>query len=244
MLARVQMLLHHAGRIGERHRPAGEGAETRACVPVQIFEWKCLGVFAGHDFSRDARNRPRNGDQSVPLCLKPERLAQPELCRRRLHLRRGGKPRLSRVSFPSTVLLPERFRAISPSATAFGCSLPQTGRASERPLDEFDASPRTPLCHALAARQYVVVELGCRGRLAMRIVAHRNQAPERLADWVWKPRMHVLGSHWCDGTLQIRAMAGCCASALRLTRASGRGSADSASQTEADECGSMKTMQL
>ena len=61
----------------------------------------------------------RNGDQSVPLCLKPERLAQPELCRLRLHLRRGSKPRLSRVSFPSTVHLPERFRAISPSAAAF-----------------------------------------------------------------------------------------------------------------------------
>ena len=40
MLARVKVLLHHAGRIGQRHRPAGKGAETRAGRLVQIFEWE------------------------------------------------------------------------------------------------------------------------------------------------------------------------------------------------------------
>jgi len=38
MLARVQVLLHHAGRVGERHRPAGERAETRSRGLMQILE--------------------------------------------------------------------------------------------------------------------------------------------------------------------------------------------------------------
>ncbi len=42
MLAGVKMLLHHAGRIGERHRPAGKRAKARACGLVQIFEGRCL----------------------------------------------------------------------------------------------------------------------------------------------------------------------------------------------------------
>src|SRR5690606_15486366 len=54
----------------------------------------------------------------VPLCRKPERLAQPEPCRQRLHLRRGSYPDFPERRDRPTVLLPERFRAISPSAAA------------------------------------------------------------------------------------------------------------------------------
>ena len=58
MLAGMEMLLHHAGRIGERHRPAGKRAEARAGGLCRSSRGRCLGVFARHDFSRDARNRP------------------------------------------------------------------------------------------------------------------------------------------------------------------------------------------
>jgi hypothetical protein len=36
MFACVKVLLHHAGRIGQRHRPARKRSEARACRPVQI----------------------------------------------------------------------------------------------------------------------------------------------------------------------------------------------------------------
>ena len=38
MLARVQVLLHHAGRIGQRHGPAGEGPETGSGGFMQILK--------------------------------------------------------------------------------------------------------------------------------------------------------------------------------------------------------------
>ena len=38
MLAGVQVFLHDAGRIGDRHRPAGERPEAGRCVDVKVFE--------------------------------------------------------------------------------------------------------------------------------------------------------------------------------------------------------------
>ena len=66
MLAGVQMLLHDAGRIGQRHRPAGEGAKTRAGGDVQIFEGKVFGVVARHCFSRAHAIRPLMATSPCP----------------------------------------------------------------------------------------------------------------------------------------------------------------------------------
>ena len=102
LLARVQVLLHHAGRIGERHRPAGKPAKARTGGLMQIFERQVISGFCQRPFFLQSRAQIRRhkADRFVPLCRKPERLAQPDSVRRRLHLRRGGFPRLSRVSYP------------------------------------------------------------------------------------------------------------------------------------------------
>ena len=55
MFARVQMFLHDAGRIGQRHGPAGKGTEFGARGSMQILEWKGLGGIARHIFSRAAQ---------------------------------------------------------------------------------------------------------------------------------------------------------------------------------------------
>lgn len=54
-----------------------------------------------------------------PLCRKPERLAPTQTRGQHLHLRREARRlRLSRGPGRPTVLLPERFRVVSPSAAA------------------------------------------------------------------------------------------------------------------------------
>ncbi len=66
MLASVKMLLHHAGRIGQRHRPAGERAKAGTGGRVQILEGKVFDVVARHVVSRVARNRPRMATSPCP----------------------------------------------------------------------------------------------------------------------------------------------------------------------------------
>ena len=106
-----------------------------------------FGVFAGHVFSRVARNRPPLAVQSVPLCLKPERLAPRNSVGSAYTFGAGPRSRLSRVSFLSTVLLPERFRAISPSATACAVlSRKQVGLSHLSPRRAIHSPSATP-CH-------------------------------------------------------------------------------------------------
>src|SRR3954467_638486 len=69
MLARVLVLFHDAGRISERHRPAGEPAEPRAGGAMQILEGECLQLVVAHIASsrphvtaaKAARSRPSVG---------------------------------------------------------------------------------------------------------------------------------------------------------------------------------------
>ena len=178
MLAGMQMLLHDAGRIGKRHRPAGKGAETRAGGDDAR---SSRGSVSGRRRSlllQSARIRPLSRP-FVPLCLKPERLAQPELCRRRLHLRRGiVDPDFPECPYPLTVLLPERFRAISPSAAA---SLLSPANRWGRTPDESDASPCAGLCHHPSAR----------GWRPDRPKAFANPAPYRFLKTVLLTWRHV-----------------------------------------------------
>ena len=52
MLASMQMLLHDAGRIGDRHRPAGKWPETGAGGDMKVFEGEAFQAGVGHSFSR------------------------------------------------------------------------------------------------------------------------------------------------------------------------------------------------
>ena len=66
MLAGVQVLLHHAGRIGERHRPAGKGAKAGAGGDVQILEGKCLQVWSPVMTSPERTQSAANGGHPCP----------------------------------------------------------------------------------------------------------------------------------------------------------------------------------
>ena len=52
MLACMQMLLHDAGRIGDRHGPAGKWPETGAGGDMKVFEGEAFQAGVGHCFSR------------------------------------------------------------------------------------------------------------------------------------------------------------------------------------------------
>ena len=145
LFAGVKMFLHHPGRVGDRHRPSGKAAEARAGIAVKLFKGEVFQIARiTHMISRVARHRPLGG-RFAPLCRKPERLAQPELCRRRLHLRR----RAFAPTFQS-VLACQRFLCLRdfgrfPLRRPLGGSLPQTGRAFA--LDESEPSLTRMGCH-------------------------------------------------------------------------------------------------
>src|SRR5690606_37769442 len=73
------VLLHHPGGIGQWHRPAGKGAETRARLFMARSEGKLLQCFVhALSSSRSCVAPAATGQRgSAPLCRKPERLAAP-----------------------------------------------------------------------------------------------------------------------------------------------------------------------
>ena len=67
MLARVQVLLHDAGRIGDRHRPAGKRPEARAGRDMQVFEGEVFQVRGRSLLLQSARIRPLSRPVRAPL---------------------------------------------------------------------------------------------------------------------------------------------------------------------------------
>src|SRR5690606_18339699 len=120
-----------------------------------------------HSSSRMHASRLRGS--FVPLCRKPERLAQPEPCRLRLHLRRGAfGPVFPERLDPSTVLLPERLWAISPSAADWLLSpADRLGRRC-RPTTKHTVAQRRPFVTTPAARAAGCCFMPCSGAFERR----------------------------------------------------------------------------
>ena len=111
----------------------------------------------------------------VPLCLKPERLAQPELCRRRLHLRRGDFG----PDFPECLAC-LRFFCLRdfgrfPLRRQRCCSLPQTDEVPCGTPRRLVCSLRPRFCHLPAICDMPLFELG-------RVDPH-------FSHWTWPHRV-------------------------------------------------------